>query len=419
MPPKAPRTKSASSGGGGHVGRISTGSPPVNKHDEAIKGDEKGEKSIEQSLKQISQRLEKLDEIEKITKEIKDDLWGDEGAHSKIRNVAELAENNETDIQELREENADLRYEVDMLKSIVIKLDRKLTLQSNQITDLKSRSMRDNILIHNYKEEEEENLLESIPADIKKNLGITVELVRIHRNGHKNSNKKPRTITAKLADRQKKFEIMNAQRLFKKKANDTGNENLKLPFTITPQSPPEVYEKRKKLEDISFQYRDRSTKTKFVGDKLVFEDGSTYRDKVAVPRAEDILYINKKEGKDLDKLKIKTSKSIVDEGNKFVGNGMAATTMEEVRKVYKKVCADSRYSMANHNILVYVTDEEEGYCDDGEWGAGKRLLKKLREKGEKNIAVVVSRWHRGQHIGPKRFSLMEQALTEAVKEIHN
>ena len=202
MPPKAPRTKSASSGGGGHVGRLSTGSPPVNKH-EAIKGDEKGEKSIEESLKQISQRLEKLDEIEKITKEIKDDLWGDEGAHSKIRNVAELAENNETDIQELREENADLRYEVDMLKSIVIKLDRKLTLQSNQITDLKSRSMRDNILIHNYKEEDDENLFESIPADIKKNLGINVELVRIHRNGPKNSNKKPRTITAKLADRQK------------------------------------------------------------------------------------------------------------------------------------------------------------------------------------------------------------------------
>ena len=57
--------------------------------------------------------------------------------------------------------------------------------------------------------------------------------------------------------------------------------------------------------------------------------------------------------------------------------------MEEVRKVYKKVCADSRYSMANHNILVYVTDEEEGYCDDGEWGGRKTSPKETPRKRRK------------------------------------
>ena len=42
-----------------------------------------------------------------------------------------------------------------MLKSVVINLNRRVFQQESEIIDLKCKSMRDNILIHNLEEEEE------------------------------------------------------------------------------------------------------------------------------------------------------------------------------------------------------------------------------------------------------------------------
>lgn len=64
----------------------------------------------------------------------------------------------------LRAENSHLREEVRLLKSIVINLDRKVTQNQNDIIDLKSRSMKHNILIHNLAEEDKENLFIKSPA---------------------------------------------------------------------------------------------------------------------------------------------------------------------------------------------------------------------------------------------------------------
>lgn len=53
----------------------------------------------------------------------------------------------------------------------------------NEITYLRSRSMRDNILIHNFKYTPNEDLAATMPALIKQTLGVNVSFVRIHRNG--------------------------------------------------------------------------------------------------------------------------------------------------------------------------------------------------------------------------------------------
>lgn len=54
------------------------------------------------------------------------------------------------EITALRVENTQLRRELDLLKAVVISMDRRMTILDDGITDLHSRSMRDNILIHHY-----------------------------------------------------------------------------------------------------------------------------------------------------------------------------------------------------------------------------------------------------------------------------
>uniref|UniRef100_K1QWY1 Uncharacterized protein n=1 Tax=Magallana gigas TaxID=29159 RepID=K1QWY1_MAGGI len=84
-------------------------------------------------------------------------------------------------------------------------MDRKLSHMDDDITDLRLRSMKDNILIHNYPYTQKEDLATAIPNVIKQSLGVDVEFVCIHRNGVRpRFNDKPVTITAKLKDCNKK-----------------------------------------------------------------------------------------------------------------------------------------------------------------------------------------------------------------------
>ena len=65
------------------------------------------------------------------------------------------------------------------MKYIIIKVNKRVTQQENEIVDLRGRSMRDNILIHNLKEEENENLYNKVSWLIKFLMNLDVEFIRI------------------------------------------------------------------------------------------------------------------------------------------------------------------------------------------------------------------------------------------------
>lgn len=82
---------------------------------------------------------------------------------------------------------------------------------------------------------------------------------------------------------------------------------------------------------------------------------------------------------------------------------------------------DPVYGLANRNILVYRLKDnsetiQDGYCNDGELGFGRKMLKILQDENFTNISVVISRMM-GKHVGPKRFDIMEKALFDALKEL--
>ncbi|KAJ8306165.1 hypothetical protein KUTeg_016710 [Tegillarca granosa] len=252
----------------------------------------------------------------------------------------------------------------------------------------------------------------AMPFDILRRLEVInfSEFIRIHRNSPTlRKDGKPRTITGKLVNlEKKKAEILKAQ----KEKRDAGNE---LPFNITPQSPNEIVECRKQLLDINKSYHEQNIKTRVVGEKLLFPDNSLYRDKVSTPTAEDILTQDEKETDKLNKISLTTSNTVVEAGNKFIGNAAKVGSLNDVRKSYKKVVTTPGHTDAHHNILVYrYVDNsgniQKGYQDDGEFGAGRKLLKYLETNDISNTAFIISRWSSGNHIGPKRFSLMEKIV---------
>lgn len=146
--------------------------------------------------------------------------------------------------------------------------------------------MKHNILIHNLAEEDRENLFIKIPALIKEHLGVDTKFSNIHRNGWGKQDK-PRSITERLINFPDKEIILSAHMHKERKGTVP-----KLPFYITPQQPIQITEYRKMLVEVSTKNREDNVRTRIIGNKLVFQNGTVYRDKVTKPRAEDLLLMD-------------------------------------------------------------------------------------------------------------------------------
>ncbi|XP_056017036.1 uncharacterized protein LOC125676365 [Ostrea edulis] len=401
---------------GEHTSRKLRNNKNVSPSELNTSGTDRQMSAIQDSLKTITGKLDDISQLQKSIDNINKDLWDEDGVDERIKYMGQQFEDNTSELESLRKENFCLRRELQVLKSVVINLDRRLTQQENEVVDLRGRSMRDNILIHNLSEEEDEDLSHKVRGLIKEHLQIDVNFVRIHRNGQKNSGStRPRTITGKLQNSSNKDRILSAIR---QKREISGLSDM--PFYITPQTPLQMNENKKKLQEMNNKYREENVKTKIVGNKLVFPNGNIYRDRVLPPRAEDILMMDDQEVDKLEGITVINGDKFSQEGNIFTSLSSTADTYAEVRNMYKKVLRDPDFACANHNILAYRFKDAEGkihdgYCDNGEYGAGRRMLKTLADQGFLNVAVIVSR-KLGKHLGPLRFDIMNKlALSAAAK----
>lgn len=365
------------------------------------------------NLKHKLFRYESLvDDVTKIKSIIEDE---DSGVVKSLKYVSEQSECNYDEIHSIRSENAQLRGEVDLLRAMIIKMDRKMGHLEHEVTDLRSRSMRDNILIHNFAYTPGENLSESIPQLIHEVLGVHVSFVRIHRNSVKGMmNSRPVSITAKLVDRSKKDEILQAQKAKKL-------QRVKLPFFITSQDPPVVLEERKRLYAISDSLREQKIKSKVERGRLILPNGEYYRDPVPKIETADALQITP-DAIDALQLPTHSTQPTKLKGSEILATGVKVSSVEEVQDLYRKVCVDPYSAAADHRILVYrfvdsAGKTHESFWDDGEHGAGRRLLQYMKTNQINNVGVVITRWSGPRHLGPDRWRIMEEHLCEVANTL--
>lgn len=108
-------------------------------------------------------------------------------------------------------------------------------------------------------------------------------------------------------------------------------------------------------------------------------------------------------------IEIVAGEPITDRKSKFVAHGAAVRSLEEVEAVKDALLQDRRIARATHNMVAYrfhdaSGDLYEGRDDDGETGAGDRMLSLLRLLGTDGAVVVVTRWYGGIQLGHDRFT---------------
>ena len=84
-----------------------------------------------------------------------------------------------------------------------------------------------------------------------------------------------------------------------------------------------------------------------------------------------------------------------------------------------EILQDRSLASATHNIYAFRISNpdgkfDEGYRDDGEHGAGYKLLKYLKENNIDDTICVVTRWFGNQLLGTKRFECIIKSAEEAI-----
>ena len=112
----------------------------------------------------------------------------------------------------------------------------------------------------------------------------------------------------------------------------------------------------------------------------------------------------------------------------FVAHLCAVDTVAQARALPALLVAmDRDVATATHNIFAYrllLPAAAPGRApvlaadcdDDGESAAGGRLLHLLELSGACGVAVVVSRWFGGVHLGPDRFRLINEAARALLEQ---
>lgn len=119
-------------------------------------------------------------------------------------------------------------------------------------------------------------------------------------------------------------------------------------------------------------------------------------------------------------IRVVHSNQQVEQRSRFQGHAASITQISDVPSIVAKIRSNPDVASATHNIYAFRTGTgnsvREGLRDDGEHGAGMKLQAYLRDHHITNTVVAATRWYGGQHIGPKRFQLIEKTAVDASKK---
>jgi hypothetical protein len=238
------------------------------------------------------------------------------------------------------------------------------------------------------------------------NIADTSDIIidRAHRIGARQTgpNARPRSIIAKLSNQRSHDTIFKNVRSLKDKD-----------FSLQQQLPTEVVERRKRLWQ---KYKDAKKNTKndvkWNLDKLVI-NGTSYT------AYDDHQEINPEVLEEFN-IDVKHTQHVTEDGSTFMGHSANIEDKSEIPAVMASIMQDRSLATATHNIYAYRISKglglyEEGFRDDGEHGAGFKMLKYMQDEDKADCILIVTRWFGNKPMGPKRFDCILQCADDAAK----
>lgn len=129
--------------------------------------------------------------------------------------------------------------------------------------------------------------------------------------------------------------------------------------------------------------------------------------------------------------------TVTDRASTFQSHAIRITGIDQINKYLSLLKSNNKIQKATHNIYAFrVLDDKkklekgyklrnlddamtDGFDDDGEDGAGERLIAIIRKMKVYNILVVVSRWYGGTQLGNDRFKHINDSAKKLILSFKN
>ena len=121
------------------------------------------------------------------------------------------------------------------------------------------------------------------------------------------------------------------------------------------------------------------------------------------------------------KIEVSTSEPGELNNSRFIGIAVDSHTHEETRQVYKKLKmlhGGTRLIVCGYSVSSPDQTWGEGFCNDGEHGAGRHLLNIIKNNNLRNVSLFGIRYYGGIHLGQRRFTIYKQVAASALHELH-
>ena len=305
----------------------------------------------------------------------------------------------ESQITQLKSENEDLRYRLSLSEARSERLEQTLDQLKEEVLNINSRSMRDNLVFQNIKDVEDETseqtkakLLTFMETTLKvKNAKQVINVDRVHRMGKKFQNK-DRPIVAHFTDSTSKETVQKQG----PKLKDTN-------YYMNEQYPAEIEERRRKCRQQKKEVLEKNADAKcFIRYDKLYVNGQLYRDL----QEEKFTFSSYDVTKSKD-IEVVSSDSVTAEGSVFQGFAARIDNPDQVKPAILKLFSDHKLtSRATHVTYAYRVRYKgrfmENFGDDGEPGAGKSIFNIMQgrniERGHRDGSQMV-RWQTSEQ-GP-------------------
>ena len=321
-----------------------------------------------------------------------------EALRKEVGDIHTVLDRQDKSIDALQKENTFLHKRNMINEGRITRLEKQAHDTHEEVLHIQQRSMSNNLVIQNIPESTQEIVKNTLADFMSRDLKMTpqqinrVQIIRAHRIGTRGSY--PRSIVVKLNDEGKSLILSHTK-------------NLKgSTISVFVQMPRELAERKKQLVTKFKEAKSKNITTKWLGEKL--QIGSN----IHQIKKDMVHDINIDVTQKATEIKVGRTPPITHDGDSFQASGIRIQSRDDVLPGLHAIYADTRVARATHNIYAYriVTpgSKIEHYEDDGEFGAGRRIMNLLIDNNINNTLVCVTRWYGGKHLGPARFDKITQ-----------
>lgn len=322
-----------------------------------------------------------------------------------------------TDIAKLK---SDVNGVLACNKSLIgrlIRAEKCIARQQEEITELKMRSMRDNIIIRTrgaeYKGHRDENTDATVKAFLQKELRIadaqSINISRSHRMGQESQNNN-KMLIAKLPQQD------DHKKIFSNASALKGT-----PYSISKQVPAEIDERRQfAWADFKKARTDRKA-AYFDGSRLIVGgDAVSKYEPAPLPTTSAAL-----QGIAAKDMTFGASLAVVESDHVFQACAFKVNDVQDVREALDSFLSETDHAVATHAPYAYRCRSPNGqfienFESDGDINVGLQCLKILRENNADNMAVYIAHHTSEQRLSMKaKIKCLHQAVSGALLALSN